>query len=126
MSDALSPLERRALNGVQLMTEAEGCSGNSGVPCDTESGNFPNIEGAAFAALPLAGSTRECPKCRFGMLTYRYTTCYWVDGWTEHRYRDPLLVAGPERGLLVRACPQCSAELFERPADSVADYEEMS
>ncbi len=80
---------------------------------------------AAFATLPLAGTTRECPKCLFGMLTYRYTTCYWADGWTtENRYREYLLVVVPERGLLVRTCPQCSAELFERPADSVADYEE--
>ncbi|MGW5519051.1 hypothetical protein [Nocardia africana] len=78
----------------------------------------------AFSQLPLAGTTRECPKCRFGMLTYRYMLCtYLGDGWWRKDDSDPRILAS-RRSLIVRTCPQCGADTFERPADSVADYED--
>ncbi|MFD3594364.1 hypothetical protein ACFWU5_16695 [Nocardia sp. NPDC058640] len=97
---------------------------------DAQRYNAETLEAAdaAFAALPLAGMTRECPKCRFGMLTYRYTTCYWPFGaWrTRNPLAQHLLMVVPSRELIVRNCPQCGANTFERPADSVDDYEETA
>jgi hypothetical protein len=79
---------------------------------------------AAFAALPLAGATRECPKCRFGMLTYRYRSCtYLGDGAWAARDNDAYLRYSSAM-LIVRNCPQCGAECFERPADSINDYQQ--
>jgi hypothetical protein len=74
----------------------------------------------AFQRLPLASTTRECPKCLFGMLTYRYRACTHLgdDWWTVRE--DPYLAS---RMLIVRNCPQCGADCFERPADSINDYE---
>ncbi|MFF4026924.1 hypothetical protein ACFYY5_29150 [Nocardia elegans] len=80
----------------------------------------------AFSQLPLAGTTRECPKCRFGMLTYRYTECVHVVGDRWQRGSNDPYLAYPSCMLIVRTCPQCGADTFERPADSVADYEEQA
>ncbi|WP_280465625.1 hypothetical protein [Nocardia brasiliensis] len=80
----------------------------------------------AFAALPLAGHTQQCPKCLFGMLTYRYQTCNWSFGhWGRGSgVLEYFQICPPTRELIVRTCPQCGADTFERPADSVTDYEQ--
>ena len=81
----------------------------------------------AVTRLPLAGTTRECPKCLFGMLTYRYKECAWWGNneWSTHVNRDPTLLGGwATRKLIVRTCPQCGADCFERPADSINDYQQ--
>jgi rubredoxin len=80
----------------------------------------------AFTQLPLAGSTRECPKCLFGMLTYKYLLCFYSSHWSRYIPPAGLFFRAwrpPTRKLMVRQCPQCGADTFERPADSVSDYE---
>jgi hypothetical protein len=80
--------------------------------------------GQALRSLPLAGTTIHCPKCRFDHLTYRYATRYY---WPRHGgfHRSKPTWPGsllPELYVIVRTCPQCSAETYERPADTIEDY----
>lgn len=73
----------------------------------------------AFLKLPVAGTTEQCPKCRFKPLTYRYDTAeFWRSQW-RRPFRTTLYTrSGPTRKVLFRGCPQCSAEVIERPADT--------
>lgn len=63
----------------------------------------------------------SCPKCHFGFRTVRFQRCYLRNPFkpTMEFASDNTLKFGALGfgELMVRACPQCGAETFEKPLD---------
>jgi len=79
----------------------------------------------ALADLPPVGTTEACPKCAQVGLSYRYAERWWHGGkfTSNPDYTLPVydihgrLPDRDRRGVIVRTCQRCGAEVIERPAD---------